>query len=293
MSSEAKYIHGYTREEQDRLVAQAEYWRDTLILPDLDVQPGDRFLDIGCGAGAVLGVIGRAFPNLRLAGIDRAVEQLHYAREHLSALGHDHADLRQGDARQLPWPDGTFDHAFMMWFLEHVPDPRPFLDEARRILRPRGRLTVIETDYSMFHALPSDPDLEYLGDAQRELFRRHGQPRMGRSLGPLLAAVGFAPVSSTPVGFHHFTGGEPGALRAFVTYLLGFLDPMIPRLAEDLALDIARLQAGAEALRALPGLPEASFTQNRLPRHRPPLALQPERPPAPAGWPSPSGRGKG
>jgi ubiquinone/menaquinone biosynthesis C-methylase UbiE len=256
-----RYIHGYTRDEQDRLVAQAEYWRDSLILPGLSVRPGDQLLEIGCGAGAVLGVIGQAFPQLRLAGIDLSTEQIVYAREHLQRLGHAQADLRTGDATQLPWPDASFDHVYMMWFLEHVADPRPFLAEARRVLRPGGRIAVTETDYSMFHVHPPLPDVDYLSDAQRSLFTRNGQPAMGRALGARLAAAGFTAVASRPVGFHHFTGQQGGGLRAHIDYLLGFLDPMLVRLAEELGLDLARLQAGADQMRALPDLPEASFTQ--------------------------------
>ena len=52
-----RYLHGYSPEEQARLVEQAEYWRERLILPDLPYLAGDRLLDVGCGAGAVLGVI--------------------------------------------------------------------------------------------------------------------------------------------------------------------------------------------------------------------------------------------
>ncbi|HEU5059640.1 MAG TPA: methyltransferase domain-containing protein, partial [Kofleriaceae bacterium] len=111
MPPEARYIHGHSRAEQDRLVAQAEYWRDTLILPELEYRPGERLLDIGCGVGAVLGVIGQAFPGLLLAGIDLAPGQIAYAGEHLGRLGLG-ADLRSGDARALPWPDGAFDHVY-------------------------------------------------------------------------------------------------------------------------------------------------------------------------------------
>lgn len=263
MTDEPRYIHGYTRQEQDRLVAQAEYWRDTLILPGLKVRPGELLLEVGCGAGAVLGVIGTAFPQARLAGIDLAEQQVAYARAHLARLGHPEADLRQGDATRLPWEDGRFDHVYMMWFLEHVSEPRPFLAEAWRVLRPGGRITVNETDYSMLHSLPSHPDVDYLGAAQRELFRRNGQPAIGRALGPLLASAGFVEVRSMPVGFHHFTSeGEVGmAFRAFITYILGFLEPMIPRMSSELGLDIDRLQSGAAFMRSLPDLPEASFTQ--------------------------------
>jgi ubiquinone/menaquinone biosynthesis C-methylase UbiE len=259
MASEG-YIHGYSREEQERLVGQAEYWRDSLILPAVRARAGESLLDVGCGAGAVLGVIARGRPGVKLAGIDLAPEQIGYARRHLAGLGRTDVDLRQGDATRLPWDDGQFDHVFMMWFLEHVPDSTPFLAEARRVLRPGGTVTVIETDYSTFLSFPTDPDLDALMAAQRELFRRNGQPAMGRQLGTLLAASGFRQVEAGPVGFHHFAGGGTG-LRDFATYLLGFLEPMVPRAARELGLDEGRLRAGAAFLRSLPERPMASLTQ--------------------------------
>jgi SAM-dependent methyltransferase len=253
-----RYIHGHSRAEQDRLVAQAEYWRDTLILPGLGYRAGERLLDIGCGAGAVLGVIGQAFPGLALAGIDIAPEQIGYAAGYLEERGLA-ADLRHGDARALPWPDGSFDHVYMMWFLEHVDDARPFLAEARRVLVPGGSITINETDYSMFHAWPPDPDLEYLGAGQRAVFAGHGNPVAGRSLGALLVGAGFARVQSRPIGFHHFTG-EGDRLRRFADYLLGFLEPMVPRMVEQ-GFDEARLRAAIATGRRLADLPSASLTQ--------------------------------
>lgn len=261
MASEPGYIHGYTRQEQERLVGQAEYWRDTLILPDLPYRPGERILEVGCGVGAVLGVIGTAFPDVQLAGIDLVSEQIEYARRHLARLGHPGAELRQGDATELPWKDGHFDHVYMMWVLEHVSDARPYLAEAGRVLRPGGTITINETDYSLTASFPIDPDLDYLITAQRELYRRHGQPAVGRSVGTLLAAAGFRQVTSAPVGFHHFKGAEGTGLHDFITYYLGFLEPMVPRLVSELGLDASRLRAGIELMRSLPDRPEASFTQ--------------------------------
>ena len=103
--SRAEYIHGYSREEQARLIEQAEYWRDTLILPGLEYSAGQRVLEIGCAAGASLGVLGQAFPGLRLAGLDIEPKQIAFAEQHLAALGLGGAELRVGDAKALPWPD--------------------------------------------------------------------------------------------------------------------------------------------------------------------------------------------
>jgi SAM-dependent methyltransferase len=253
-----RYIHGHTREEQERLVAQAEHWRDSLILPGLAYRAGERLLDIGCGVGAVLGELGRAFPGLELHGIDLEPAQIAYARGHLARLGLA-ADLRAGDARRLPWPDASFDHVYMMWFLEHVGDARPFLDDARRVLVPGGTITIHETDYSMFHAWPAHEDIEVLGLGQRAVFEADGNPTSGRSLGALLGAAGYRHVRSRPLGFHHFTG-EGSQLASFAAYLLGFLEPMVPRMVE-LGFDDARLRSGLAACRALPTLPAASLTQ--------------------------------
>jgi cyclopropane fatty-acyl-phospholipid synthase-like methyltransferase len=72
------YIHGYSDTEQERLIQQAEYWREKLILKDLDYQAGEKLLEIGCGAGAVLGILGQTFPGLKLAGIDLEQKQINY-----------------------------------------------------------------------------------------------------------------------------------------------------------------------------------------------------------------------
>src|SRR5829696_9469658 len=157
----SEYVHGYGTPEQERLVQQAEHWRHRLIADGTHLEPGTRLLEVGTGVGAVLAVLGQEFPGIRLTGVDIEPRQLEFARGHLQRSGVE-ATLLEADALALPFADEPFDHVWMMWFLEHLPDPPAALREARRVLVPGGRITAIEVDYSTCRAEPSTPGIEAL-----------------------------------------------------------------------------------------------------------------------------------
>src|SRR5678816_1072515 len=159
--SSTRYVHGYGTPEQERLVEQAEHWRHRLIRDGTRLEPGTRLLEIGCGVGAVLAVLGQEFPGIQLVGVDIEPKQLDFARGHLERAGVE-ATLVEADAFALPFSAESFDHVWTMWFLEHVPDPPAVLREARRVLVPGGGITAIEVDYATCRAAPSTPELEAL-----------------------------------------------------------------------------------------------------------------------------------
>ena len=133
-----EYVHGYGTPEQQRLVEQAEHWRHRLIRDGTQLARGTRLLEVGCGVGAVLAVLGQEFPGIRLFGVDIEPKQLAFAREHL-ARARVEATLLEADALALPFEDESFDHVWMMWFLEHVADPPAVLLEAKAHSRSRRR----------------------------------------------------------------------------------------------------------------------------------------------------------
>ena len=249
-----RYVHGYATEEQQRLIRQAEHWRDDLILSGTTLSPGTRLLEVGCGVGAVLGVLGAAFPGIELAGVDIEERQLDVARMHLAELGL-RADLRRADALELPYEDASFDHVWMMWFLEHVPEPVAALREARRVLVPGGALTAIEVDYNTVWSSPASDVLDALFVAVARAMDATGRSDTGTHLAGWIAEAGFAEVDPGERRLD-FVGGE---LARQVDYAASVVASTLAALADVSQTTAAELEAGVAALRALPGIPDARF----------------------------------
>lgn len=261
MSQESNYIHGYSDQEQARLIQQAEYWKSQLILRDINYAPGESLLEIGCGAGAVLGILGTAFLGLNLAGIDLQAKQIDYARRHLHQLGLTEVDLRVGNASDLPWSDDSFDRLYAIWFLEHLHHPQSVLQEAQRVLKPGGTITLTETDYRGILVYPHSEAYSYLQSALAELLlQADGNPYQGQVLGNLLSDVGFKQVKNTPLAFHYSVSQNQQELQNFIDYVDSWLAPTIPLILEKLTKDRAQLQAGLDWFRNIPDCPDGAAT---------------------------------
>lgn len=255
------YIHGYSHQEQARLIQQAEYWRERLILRNLDYQPGESLLEIGCGAGAVLGILGQTYPKLKLAGIDLAEQQIAYAKHHLANLGLDDVELQVGDAANLPWSHNQFDRLYAIWFLEHLPSPLQVLREAQRVLKPGGTITITETDYRTILVTPESADYRYLMDSLCELLlQAQGNPYQGQSLGFLLDRAGFNQIKVEPFAVHHAYSLEPEQLRGFIKYVDSWLAPTVPQAATKLGKDLTRLETGLKWFRNISDRPDGAIS---------------------------------
>ena len=103
-------------------------------------QARGELLEIAVGTG-------RNFPfypeGVRLSGIELSPKMLDLARRRARELGRD-ADLRVGDAHNLPFPDASFDTVVVTLALCTIPDDRRALAEAARVLRPGGELLLLE-----------------------------------------------------------------------------------------------------------------------------------------------------
>jgi ubiquinone/menaquinone biosynthesis C-methylase UbiE len=248
------YVHGYGTPEQERLLDQAEHWRHRLICDGTELEHGTRLLEIGCGVGAVLGVLGQEYPGIRLFGIDIEAKQLDFARGHLARAGVE-ANLKQADALALPFEDDSFDHVWMMWFLEHVADPPAALREARRVLARGGAITAIEVDYSTCRAEPSSAAIESLFRAMVRGMAASGWSDAGTRLPGWLRDAGFRDVDEGRRSFW-FQGDE---LARQANYAADVMESALEALVQLPGVSEAAMRAGLADLRSLPEMPGAGL----------------------------------
>jgi SAM-dependent methyltransferase len=108
----------------------------------LQLEPGMEFLDLACGHGRIAN--GLAERGTRVIGLDATPLFLDHARRDATARGVE-VEYVEGDMRSLPWEDGRFDRV-LNWFTSfgYFDDDgnRQVLREARRVLRPEGRLLI-------------------------------------------------------------------------------------------------------------------------------------------------------
>lgn len=115
------------------------------FLAGLDVPPGSRWLDVGCGTGALTGEILAAADPAEVVGVDPSPGFVAYAA---SSVRDARASFREGDAQRLPVADGAFDAVVSGLVLNLVPDPAAALAEMRRVARPGGVVAAYVWDYA-------------------------------------------------------------------------------------------------------------------------------------------------
>ena len=128
------------------------FGRDTLI-EGLDARPGMRVLEVACGTGRNLAKIGKAWPGVRLFGLDISAEMLKSAR---AAVGEE-ARLGQGDAcafdPQTLLGEPGFERIVLSYSLSMIPDWQGALDHAASLLAEGGELHVV--DFGDLEGMPA------------------------------------------------------------------------------------------------------------------------------------------
>ena len=153
-------------------------------------RPFRSLLDLGTGTGRMLELFG---PEIeRGLGLDLSLDMLLLARDRLERAGLRHCSVRQGDIYDLPLADDSFDAVIVHQVLHFLDDGARAIREAARVLRPGGRLLVVDF---------APHELEFLRE-------QHAHRRLG--FAPEVVAQWFGAAGLEPV-MHKSLAPEPGS----------------------------------------------------------------------------------
>ncbi len=169
-------------------------WRRTMVAA-IDAAPSERVLDVATGTGMVAQELVRHY-GCTVVGLDQSPGMLAGARARLAA---DPAlaarvSLMEGEAERLPFADAEFDHLTFTYLLRYVDDPAATLVELARVVRPGGRIAMLE------FAVPSSP----LWRAAWRLYTHVGLPVLGRLFSREWSATGSFLAYSIPDFYRRF-----------------------------------------------------------------------------------------
>ena len=127
-------------------LGKIRHWYETII-NSLTLESADlKILDVGCGTGTLLAELAKS-GAANLSGVDLAEGILSDARKKFFELNIE-VDLRAADVEdRIPWEDNVFDIVTTTGALHHFYRPFDALDEIKRVLKPGGRLIVIDQSF--------------------------------------------------------------------------------------------------------------------------------------------------
>ena len=188
----------------------------------LDPRPGERVLDAGSGPGFLARSLAEAVgPGGRVVGLDVSESFIGMAKHRCVDLPW--AEFSQGDVRALQVEDGSLDAAVCTQVLEYVPEVDVALSEFFRVLRPGGRLLLVDTDWRgalVWHTV----DEGRMGRVLAAWEAHCAHPTLPRTLGPRLRRAGFRvehvevlTILNPRLHQDTYSHGIIGLIRAFVT----------------------------------------------------------------------------
>lgn len=253
----SEYIHGFTKEEQDRLYQQSRI-HENIIFSHIDFTDQQNIVEVGSGVGAQTQILLERFPHLHIDCIDASEAQIKRATETLKTpIADKKVNIHHTDAAKIPLADDSMDGAFICWLLEHVQEPLKILEEVRRVLKSGGVIYCNEVFNSTFYLHPYSPAmLKYWFEFNDYQWSIKGDPFVGGKLANYLIKAGFQNVTTT-VLTHQYDNRTPKRRAAFIDYWCNLMLSGAPDLIKTGRVDQKTVSGMKEELHKLKNDPDA------------------------------------
>lgn len=217
-SKDIIYLHGYSKEEQERLYYQARLLEND-VFRGVDFSKCKKIIEVGCGVGAQTEILLERFPHLEILGVDLSQAQINVAEKRLKKyIDKGQVRLLCMNAEKIYKIKEHFDGAFICWFLEHVPDPYKILKALNKILVQGALVYCTEVQNAAFFVNPYSPNiLKYWFEFNDFQWESGGNPFMGATLGNLLLKSKYKDINVDFRGMT-FDSRDKKARKEFVLY---------------------------------------------------------------------------
>ena len=205
--------------ERLQLQARRSAELELQLLRRMGLKDGLDVLDLACGPGVITRLIAESHPSCRVTAMDLNEALLEQAKTEAAAVGLKAIDFVRGDVYQPPLPAASFDFIYARLLFQHLDQPIRALDQVRRLLKPGGRLCIMDIDDDWLTLVP-EPDgfPAFTQAAARAQAALGGNRRIGRELGLLMEQSGFVNVQ---LNVETISSRQLG-MRAFLEITLGF-----------------------------------------------------------------------
>lgn len=200
--SDSYHFDNYKDDEQktelNRLHLQATFAQELekdFFKTQFPLPVQSNILEIGCGPGFVCGLLASIYHDSIVQGLDASEKLLDNANQ-IVAPKFNNLKFVKGSAYKTPFKDNTFDLIYNRMLYQHLDQPITALKEAHRILKPNGKVCVMDVDSSLQIVYPTCPAFDKLNALSCEKQNQIGGDRsIGRKLPHFFKEAGFEKIN--------------------------------------------------------------------------------------------------